>query len=121
VDDMARLIAWILGRPEPPAEERRIVILNVAGRGEPVTIQLCAGIAGQKIFRLPSRAACRLVLQLLWSLGISAVPPDALPYMIGTYLVDTHRLQALLGSDYEHVIRFTVRDALADSFSSATK
>ena len=34
VDDMARLIAWILRRePEP----QRLTILNVAGRGEPLT------------------------------------------------------------------------------------
>src|SRR5882762_11516646 len=42
VDDMARLIAWILQR-EP--EARRLTVLNVAGRGEPLTFAGCIGMA----------------------------------------------------------------------------
>ncbi|MGI9101895.1 MAG: NAD-dependent epimerase/dehydratase family protein [Terriglobales bacterium] len=116
VDDMARLLAWILRRPEQNPE---LTILNVAGRGDPVTIQLCARIAGQKVIRMPSRSLCSWVLRTLWSLGISDIPPEALPYMIGSYLMDTRRLRSFLGKDYEQVIRYTVEEALADSFAAA--
>src|SRR6266568_5236231 len=37
VDDMARLIAFILRKTEPEAQ--RLTILNVAGRGEPLTFE----------------------------------------------------------------------------------
>src|SRR6266704_1914748 len=41
VDDMARLIAFILRKTEPEAQ--RLTILNVAGRGEPLTFEQCIG------------------------------------------------------------------------------
>ncbi len=112
VDDMARLLAWLVRRSP---EGNRLHILNVAGRGEPLTIRECAEIANSKIIRLP-RWACELVLQKLWDWGISSIPPDALPFMIGSYTMDTTRLQQLLGADYSKVIQYTVREALADSF-----
>ena len=40
----------------------------------------------------------RIVLRLLWKFGISSIPPEALPYMIGSYTMDTTRLQQFLGS-----------------------
>ena len=46
VDDMARLIAWILKR-EPEAQ--RLTILNVAGRGEPLTFAQCIEMAHAKV------------------------------------------------------------------------
>jgi hypothetical protein len=52
----------------------------------------------------------------MWKSGISAIPPEALPYMTGEYLVNTSRLQKFLGTDYEDVMRFTVADAFADCF-----
>jgi nucleoside-diphosphate-sugar epimerase len=113
VDDMARLIAWILRSSDRGGE---LVTLNVAGRGDPVSIHTAVRIAQQKIVSLPSVALCRMALAALWELGISSVPPDALPYMIGTYLMDTSRLRAFLGSDYTDVIRFTTEDALRDTF-----
>jgi nucleoside-diphosphate-sugar epimerase len=113
VDDVARLIAWLLARPD---DRRGTTILNVAGRGEPVTIARAAAIAQQKIVRLPGRWACGAVLRLLWKMGVSGIPPEALPYMMGTYLMDCSRLRQLLGADYERVIRFTVEAALADTF-----
>jgi nucleoside-diphosphate-sugar epimerase len=116
VDDMARLITFILQRPERAPET---VVLNVAGRGEPVSIGRGAVMAGQKIVRLPSVGLCHWTLQLLWRLGISSVPPEALPYMIGSYLMDTRRLRAFLGPDYEQVIQYTVEEALEDSFRTA--
>ncbi len=113
VDDMARLIAWILQR-EP--EVQRLTTLNVAGRGEPITFEQCIGMARAKLIRVPSKWAMRKVLQLLWNLKISAIPPDAVPYMTGQYIMNTDRLKKFLGADYEQVIRYTIADAFADSF-----
>jgi hypothetical protein len=52
----------------------------------------------------------------MWMLGISGVPPDALPYILGSYTMDTSRLRQYLGKDYEMVIQYTISGALADSF-----
>lgn len=113
VDDMGRLMAYILRRPERSPE---LTVLNVAGKGDPVTIQFCARLARQRIVRLPGMWLCRAVLRLLWSAGISSIPPDALPYMIGSYLMDTRKLRAFLGTDYDDVIQYSVERALRDSF-----
>ena len=115
VDDMARLITLLLYRPDT---DPMMTIMNVAGRGEPLTIQRCAEIAQSTIKRAPSKAAFRSVLQFLWRFGISSIPPDALPYLIGSYTMDTTRLQHFLGPDYPRVIQYTNEDALKDSFSS---
>jgi nucleoside-diphosphate-sugar epimerase len=115
VDDMARLIAWLLRHQDL---ERSMSILNVAGRGEPIGIVPAAEIARQKIMRVPFRWMCTAILRLLWQAGISGIPPEALPYMIGTYLMDCSRLQKLLGKDYEQVMRYTVEAALRDTFAS---
>lgn len=113
VDDMARLVAWILRRPDGG---RELIILNVAGRGESVTIHMAARIAGQRIIQIPTVGLCHLALKLLWKLGISSVPPDALPYIIGSYLMETTRLRAFLGNDYANVIRYSTKEALEDTF-----
>jgi hypothetical protein len=94
-----------------------LTILNVAGRGDPITIRRCAEVAHAEIKRLPTRSACELALRILWRWGISTIPPDALPYMIGSYTMDTTRLQQFLGPDYPEIMRFSVEDALRDSFS----
>lgn len=114
VDDMARLVAWILHRPDRGSG---VITLNVAGRGDAISIHMAARIASQKIVRLPSRGLCRWVLALLWKLGISSVPPEALPYMLGSYLMDTSRLRAFLGSEFADVIRYTTEEALSETFS----
>ena len=117
VDDVARLISWILSR-EP--EARRITILNAAGRGEPLTFAQCIDMAHAKLVRVPGQQAMRLVLEFLWKRGISAIPPEATPYMTGQYIMSTERLRKFLGDDYEKVIRFSVAEAFADSFHAAT-
>jgi nucleoside-diphosphate-sugar epimerase len=116
VDDMARLIAHILHR-DP--EAKRVTILNVAGRGEPLTFGRCIEIAGAKLVRIHGKWAMHLVLQFLWKQRISAIPPEALPYMTGEYIMNTDRLKAFLGGAYENVIRYTMTDAFADSFKTA--
>ena len=113
VDDMARLIAWLLKRePEP----QRLTILNVAGRGEPITFAQCIQEAHAKVVRVPGKWAMRQILQFLWNRGISSIPPAAVPYMTGQYIMDTGRLQKFLGGDYERVITKTSFEAFVDSF-----
>jgi len=116
VDDVARLIGWILGR-EP--EARRLTVLNVAGRGEPLTFAQCIEMAHAKLVRVPGQRAMQLVLEFLWKRGISAIPPEATPYMTGQYIMSTERLRKFLGQDHDKVIRYTVADAFADSFVAA--
>jgi len=52
----------------------------------------------------------------LWKAGISAIPPEAVPYMAGEYIMNTDRLRNFLGSKYEDVMRYTISDAFADCF-----
>ncbi len=116
VDDMARLIAWILRR-EPEAQ--RLTILNVAGRGDPLTFGQCIELAHAKLLRVPGQWTMRRILQFLWNWNISAIPPDAVPYMTGQYIMNTDRLKKFLGGDYERVIEKTNLEAFADSFQES--
>jgi nucleoside-diphosphate-sugar epimerase len=115
VDDMARLVAHILHR-DPEAQ--RLTILNVAGRGEPLTFGRCIEMAQAKVVRVPGKWAMRLVLQYMWKRQLSAIPPEALPYMTGEYIMNTDRLRSFLGAEYENVMRYTIADAFADSFKT---
>src|SRR5215469_7869932 len=116
VDDMARLLRHILQR-EP--ETQRLTVLNVAGRGEPLSFARCIEMAHAQLVRVPGKWVMRQVLAFLWKQRISAIPPEALPYMTGEYIMNTDRLRRFLGPEYEHVLRYTVTDAFADSFKSA--
>ena len=116
VDDMARLLVQLLNRPRT---DPAITILNVAGRGESITVRRCAELAQATIKRVPTRAAFGVVLRFLWKFGISSIPPEALPYMLGSYTMDTGRLQQFLGPEYPRVIQYTVEDALRDSFKNS--
>jgi len=113
VDDMARLLAHILER-EP--EMQRLTVLNVAGRGEPLTFGRCVEMAHAKLIRLPGKWAMQQVLNFGWKSKLSAIPPEALPYMTGEYIMNTDRLRRFLGPEFEHVMRYTIADAFADSF-----
>lgn len=115
VDDMARLIAWLLHNPVQ--EESGVLVLNVAGSGAPISIAQCAEIAQTRIVRIPTRWLCAKVMALGWKWAISSVPPDAFPYMCGTYTMNTRRLRNLLGNDYDKVIRYSTEAALRDSFA----
>jgi len=117
VDDMARLLQHILQR-EPEAQ--RLTVLNVAGRGEPLTFAKCIEMAHAKLLRVPGKWMMQQILSFLWKQQISAIPPQAVPYMTGEYIMNTERLRRFLGPEYEHVIRYTITDAFADSFQPAT-
>jgi nucleoside-diphosphate-sugar epimerase len=116
VDDIARLIAHMLKRNP---EQQRLTILNVAGRGEALTFGQCIEMSKSKLIRVPGKWVMQLVLSYLWRRQISAIPPEALPYMSSEYIMNTARLQNFLGSDYAKVIRYTIADAFADSFHAA--
>jgi hypothetical protein len=111
---MARLVAWLLQKAPP--QSGKLLTLNVAGSGAPISIAKCAEIAEIRTVRLPSGWMCAKILSLLWSWGASAVPPDAFPYISGSYTVSTDRLRRLLGSDYAEVIQYSNEAALRDSF-----
>ncbi len=118
VDDVARLITRILQKTEPEAQ--RLTVLNVAGRGDPLTFERCIEVAQGKLVRLPGKFSFGLALKILWRLGIVAIPPEAAPYMTGEYLMNTERLRKFLGENYEDVIQFTIADAFADCFRQET-
>ena len=113
VDDMARLLVHILRR-EP--ETQRLTVLNVAGRGEPLTFGRCVQVAQAKLVRVPGRWTMQQILKFSWKWEISAIPPEAVPYMTGEYIMNTDRLRKFLGPEYEDVMRYTIVDAFADSF-----
>jgi len=113
---MARLITRIIEKTEPEAQ--RLTILNVAGRGDPLTFGRCIELAQARLWRLPGKSAFRMALTILWKLGIIAIPPDAAPYMTGEYIMNTDRLRKFLGENYDDVIRYTITDAFADCFKS---
>jgi nucleoside-diphosphate-sugar epimerase len=112
VDDVARVIAWTLSQP---ISQELLTILNVAARGDAVTVAECAQVMGATVKRLPTVALCRKVIELMWNMGVTSIPPDAFPYLIGSYTMDTSHLRFLLGKSYERVIQYTNEAALSDS------
>ncbi|MGE5726577.1 MAG: NAD-dependent epimerase/dehydratase family protein [Acidobacteriota bacterium] len=118
VDDVARLIAHILRRN---ARDPQLTILNVAGRGQALTLGECIRRSGNRLLPVPSRLLFGAVLRALWRLNISGIPPQVVPYMTGSYTMDTSRLRSFLGDDYEEVIQFTIEEALEDSFKNELK
>src|SRR6478752_4089785 len=118
VDDVARLIAHILQRKQA---DPKLTVLNVAGRGDPLELRRCIDIAGIEVQRVPARSICRQALRVLWDLGVSDIPPEALPYLLGSSTMDTARLRVFLGEHYRSVIEHTCEEALAGSFPTVEK
>ncbi len=114
VDDVARLIAGIASRDHA---DPQLSVMNVSGRGEPVTFAQVAEISGAKIVRLP-RWVARQLLGLLVKFKVAEIPVESLPYLLGSCTLDTTRLGTFLGSDYKRIFQYSVRDALADTFKS---
>jgi nucleoside-diphosphate-sugar epimerase len=114
IDDVARLIAHILRKTDP--EARRLTILNVAGRGGPLTYEQCVGMANAKLVRVPTEELFKLVLQFFWKMRISTIPPDVAAYMTSEILMDTLRLAEFLGIEYKNVIRYAIAEAFAECF-----
>ena len=119
IDDVARLIAFILKKTEP--EVPRLTILNVAGRGAPLTYEQCVKLASARLLRVPTEKLFGMILQLLWNLKISTIPPDVAAYMTSDTAMDTTRLQEFLGAEYKNVIRYPVAEALAECFKQEVK
>jgi nucleoside-diphosphate-sugar epimerase len=114
IDDVARLIVFILNKSEP--EGRRLSILNVAGRGGPMTYEQCIRLANAKLVRVPTETVFALVLRILWSMKLSTIPSDVAPYMTSDTIMNTSRLEEFLGSEYASVLRFPIADAFAECF-----
>jgi hypothetical protein len=76
----------------------------------------CIRRSGNRFLPVPSRLLFGAVLRALWRLNISGIPPEVVPYMTGSYTMDTSRLRSFLGSEYEQVMQFTIEQALEDSF-----
>lgn len=114
IDDIARLVAFVLNKTDP--ESQRLTILNVAGRGEPLTYGQCVGLAKAKLLRVPTERLFQLALQFFWRMRISTIPPDVAPYMLSDSVMDTTRLQEFLGSEYKTVIQYPIAEAFADCF-----
>ncbi len=118
IDDVARLIAHILKKSEPEAQ--RLTVMNVAGRGEPLTYEQCVRLANAKLIRVPTKRAFELVLQFLWKSKISTIPPDVVSYLTSDSVMDTSRLEEFLGTEYKNVIRYPVADAFQECFKQET-
>jgi nucleoside-diphosphate-sugar epimerase len=114
IEDVARLLAHILNKKEPEAQ--RLTILNVAGRGSPLTFEQCVAMAHAKLLRVPGKWGFELMLRALWSMRISTIPPDIAPYMLSDSVMDVSRLEEFLGAEYKNVIRYPVADAFAACF-----
>ena len=108
IEDAARLIAWLCRHP--PQQE--LTILNAQGRGEPVTGADVARAGGIPLWRLPGYGFVRFLYQLVWGIGLSAVPPDSFPYFAGSYVMNTERLEQLLGPEYTRIVQHTAQEAL---------
>ena len=119
VDDVSRLIAFILNKIEP--ESQRLTVLNVAGRGVPMSYGECVRLANAKLVRVPSEQLFKFVLHVLWRLRISTIPPDVAGYMTTDTVMNTTRLQEFLGADYKEVIRHPIAEAFAECFKKDEK
>lgn len=116
VDDVARLVSFIVHRQQPDGP---LTILNVAGRGDALTLRRCTEMAQLPVKLLPGIGLCRSGFRLLWDWGISQTPPEFLPYLLGSCVLDTTRMRVFLGEHYRSVIQSTCEEALTESFAAA--
>ncbi|MBO0912116.1 MAG: NAD-dependent epimerase/dehydratase family protein [Acidobacteria bacterium] len=116
IEDVARLIAFILTKTAPDSQP--LTILNVAGRGAALTFEECVRLANRDLVRVPTEEVFALVLRVLWAIELSAIPPDVAPYMTSDSVMDTSRLERFLGYEYENVIRVSMADAFSECFQS---
>ncbi len=111
VDDVSRVLKWTLEH----FQQGELRIINLAGRGPAVTFSECAQLARTPIIHLPSGKWVFAFLRFFWTIGLSGVPPQAIPYFLGSYTMDTTRLREEIGGEFENVVQYTSRDALLDS------
>ena len=114
IDDVARVITYILRKTEPEAQ--RLTVLNVAGRGPAMTYEQCVAMAKAKLVRVPTVSLFKLALEFLWKMKISAIPPDVAPYMTSETVMDTSRLAEFLGAEYKNVVRYPIAEAFGECF-----
>jgi nucleoside-diphosphate-sugar epimerase len=118
LDDMARLVAHIIQRK---GTDPQLTVLNVAGRGDPLTLRRCVAIAGSATKSVPAEMIPRQAQWLLWRLGISEIPAAAVSYALGSSAMDTTRLRIFLGEHYRAVMQHTCEEALTSSFTPESK
>jgi nucleoside-diphosphate-sugar epimerase len=118
VDDVAHLIANIVRRKQA---DQQLTILNVAGRGDPLSLRRCTELAGIAVKRLPGKGFCRHAMRLLWDWGASDVPPQMLDYLLGSCFLETARVRSFLGEDYRSVIQHTCEEALVESLKTPAR
>lgn len=118
VEDLARLVRWLLDRRDDPQSEP--TVLNVAAPGQPLTRARCVEIASTRLRRCLTQGLCVRRMNSYWKSGLSAVPPEAFPYLSGSNTVSIDRLRTLLGADFSRIIRFTSEEAFAESIQSNT-
>ncbi len=111
IDDAARLMAWLCHHYEP----EKLEVVNAQGRGSPLNGDDLARLCGLRIWRLPSYRLVAFLYWIFWTIGLSPVPPEAFPYFAGSYVMNTERLQGLLGPSYPQIIRFSAEQAVAES------
>ena len=109
-DDVARTLAWTLTN----FRDGSLEIFNLAADGS-LTIQECAQRTRTPILHPGGERTVRLLLRASYALGLSAVPAEALPYYLAPPTMETTRLHAALGKDFEAVMRYTTAAALEDS------
>ncbi|MGH9863712.1 MAG: NAD-dependent epimerase/dehydratase family protein [Candidatus Acidiferrales bacterium] len=108
MEDAARLLNWLC-RNYVPGELR---ILNAQGRGAPVTGEGVARGSGVRLLRLPSFRLVAFLYRLFWYVGLSPVPAESFRYFAGSYIMNTERLEKLLGDEYPRIIQHTAEEAL---------
>ena len=111
-DDVARLLAWTLTHYRGGAME----MFNVAGEGT-LSLAECAELSRTALIRAGGERTVRLLLRVMYALGVSAVPAEALAYYLEPPTMDTSRLREALGADWETVMRYSTRAALEESLS----